>query len=222
MKNWNERTFEEKVSYFTQQISEWKNRTKGYEVKELAEYIANDLEYALTSNGEDDNEKEAFDLDNWDLEDYEEKFLKENCKFQLWTKSNGDEFLISVYKDKNEAIKAAWELYDNRNDEDAEIRVYANDTDYDTVQYRLDIEVDYHSRSKGYTQAIDMIHKCILIDKEDLKTDLDSEKEAYMEEWAEEEGDDIYFYWKIEDGYTIPAPCSYIEGIMNDEPDTNF
>lgn len=219
---WNERTYEEKVEYFAQQINEWKNRTKGYEVKDFAEYIANDLEYALTSDGEDDNEKEAFDLDNWDLEDYEQKFLKENYKFQLWTKSNGDEFLISVYKDKTEAIKAAWELYSGRGDEDAEIRVYVNDTDYDTVQYRLDIEVDYHSRSKGYTQAIDMIHKCILIDKEDLKTDLDSEKEAYMEEWAEEEGDDIYFYWKLEDGYTIPAPCSYIEGTMYDEPDTNY
>ena len=221
MKNWNERTFEEKVSYFIQQIKSWKNRTKGYEAKELAEYIANDLEYAITSDGEDDNEKETFDLDNWDLEDYEQKFLKENYKFQLWTKSNGDEFLISVYKDKNEAIKAAWELYDDKNDEDAEIRVYANDTDYDTVQYRLDIEVDYHSRSKGYTQAIDMIHKCILIDKEDLKTDLDSEKEAYLEEWAEEEGDDIYFYWKIEDGHIVPPICSYVEGTINDY-DTNY
>jgi len=221
MKNWNERTFEEKVSYFIQQIKSWKNRTKGYEAKELAEYIANDLEYAITSDGEDDNEKETFDLDNWDLEDYEQKFLKENYKFQLWTKSNGDEFLISVYKDKNEAIKAAWELYDDKNDEDAEIRVYANDTDYDTVQYRLDIEVDYHSRSKGYTQAIDMIHKCILIDKEDLKADLDSEKEAYLEEWAEEEDDDIYFYWKIEDGHIVPPICSYVEGTINDY-DTNY
>ena len=142
-------------------------------------------------------------------------------KYQLWTKGNGDEFLISVFGDKTEAIKAAWELYDNRNDEDAEIRVYANDTDYDTVQYRLDIEVNYHSKSKGYTSAIDMIHKCILIDKETLKTDLDSEKEAYMEEWAEEEGDDIYFYWSTEEGYTIPAPCSYIEGVMH-EVDSNF
>ena len=221
MKNWNERTFEQKVEYFAEQINAWKNRTKGYEVKELAEYIANDLEYALTSDGEDDNEREAFDLDGWDLEDYEQKFLKENYKYQLWTKSNGDEFLISVYKDKNEAIKAAWELYDDKNDEDAEIRVYANDTDYDTVQYRLDIEVDYHSRSKGYTQAIDMIHKCILIDKEDLKTDLDSEKEAYLEEWAEEEGDDIYFYWKIEDGHIVPPICSYVEGTINDY-DTNY
>lgn len=221
MKNWNERTYEEKVEYFTQQIESWKNRTKGYEVKELAEYITNDLEYAITSDGEDDNEKETFELDNWDLEDYEQKFLKENYKFQLWTKSNGDEFLISVYKDKNEAIKAAWELYDNRGDEDAEIRVYVNDTDYDTVQYRLDIEVDYHSKSEGYTSAIDMIHKCILIDKEDLKTDLDSEKEAYMEEWAEEEGDDIYFYWKIEDGHIVPPICSYVEGTINDY-DTNY
>ena len=218
---WNERTFEQKVEYFAEQINAWKNRTKGYEVKELAEYIANDLEYALTSDGEDDNERETFELDNWDLEDYEQKFLKENYKYQLWTKSNGDEFLISVYKDKNEAIKAAWELYDNRGDEDAEIRVYANDTDCDTVQYRLDIEVDYHSRSKGYTQAIDMIHKCILIDKEDLKTDLDSEKEAYLEEWAEEEGDDIYFYWKIEDGHIVPPLCSYVEGTINDY-DTNY
>lgn len=32
---WNERTFEEKVEYFAQQINEWKNKTKGYEVKEL-------------------------------------------------------------------------------------------------------------------------------------------------------------------------------------------
>ena len=218
---WNERTFEEKVEYFAQQINAWKNRTKGYEVKELAEYIANDLEYALTSDGEDDSERETFDLDNWDLEDYEQKFLKENNKIQLWTKSNGDEFLISVYKDKTEAIKAAWELYDNRNDEDAEIRVYANDTDYDTVQYRLDIEIDYHSKAKGYTQPVDMIHKCILIDKEDLKTDLDSEKEAYMEEWAEEEGDDIYFYWKIEDGHIVPPICSYVEGTINDY-DANY
>ena len=69
MKNWNERTYEEKVEYFTQQINAWKNRTKGYEVKELAEYIANDLEYALTSDGEDDNKRETFDLDSWDLED---------------------------------------------------------------------------------------------------------------------------------------------------------
>ena len=218
---WNERTFEQKVEYFAEQINAWKNRTKGYEVKELAEYIANDLEYALTSDGEDDNERETFELDNWDLEDYEQKFLKENYKFQLWTKSNGDEFLISVYKDKNEAIKVAWELYDDKNDEDAEIRVYANDTDYDTVQYRLDIEVDYHSRSKGYTQAIDMIHKCILIDRDELKTDLDSEKEAYLEEWAEEEGDDIYFYWKIEDGHIVPPLCSYVEGTINDY-DTNY
>lgn len=213
---WNERTFEQKVEYFAEQINAWKNRTKGYEVKELAEYIANDLEYALTSNGEDDNEKEAFDLDNWDLEDYEQKFLKENYKFQLWTRGNGDEFLISVYKDKTEAIKAAWELYDNRGDEDAEIRVYANDTDYDTVQYRLDIEVDYHSRAKGYTSAIDTICKCILISKEDLKTDLDFEKEKYLEDYLEEEGDDIYFYWKVEDGHLIPASCSYIEGKFHD------
>lgn len=218
---WNERTFEEKVEYFAQQINEWKNKTKGYEVKELAEYIAHDLEYALTSDGEDDGERETFDLDSWDLEDYEQKFLKENYKFQLWTRGNGDEFLISVFKDKTEAIKAAWELYDNRGDEEAEIRVYVNDSDYDTVQYRLDIEVDYHSKSKGYTSAIDIIHKCILIDKEDLKTDLDFEKEAYMEEWAEEEGDDIYFYWKIEDGHIVPPICSYIEGKINDY-DANY
>lgn len=220
---WNERTFEQKVEYFAKQISEWKNRTKGYEVKDFAEYIASDLEYALTSDGEDDNERETFELDSWDLEDYEEKFLKDgNYKYQLWTKSNGDEFLISVFKDKNEAIKEAWELYDNRNDENAEIRVYANDTDYDLVQYRLDIEIDYHSKSEGYTQAIDMIHKCILINKEDLKTDLDFAREKYLEDWTEDEGDDIYFYWSIEEGYTIPAPCSYIEGTMNDEPDTNY
>jgi len=141
--------------------------------------------------------------------------MKENYKYQLWTKSNGDEFLISVYKDKNEAIKAAWELYDNRGDEDAEIRVYANDTDYDTVQYRLDIEIDYHSKSKGYTSAIDMIHKCILTSKEDLVIDLDYKREAYMEEWAEEEGDDIYFYWSIEDGAVL-TPCSYVEGEIHD------
>lgn len=157
-------------------------------------------------------------MKNWNERTFEEKVER---KYQLWTKSNGDEFLISVYKDKNEAIKAAWELYDNRGDEDAEIRVYVNDTDYDTIQYRLDIEVDYHSKSKGYTSAIDMIHKCILIDKEDLKTDLDSEKEAYMEEWAEEEGDDIYFYWKIEDGHIVPPICSYVEGKINDY-DVNY
>lgn len=157
-------------------------------------------------------------MKNWNERTFEEKVER---KYQLWTKSNGDEFLISVYKDKNEAIKAAWELYDNRGDEDAEIRVYVNDTDYDTIQYRLDIEVDYHSKSKGYTSAIDMIHKCILIDNEDLKTDLDSEKEAYMEEWAEEEGDDIYFYWKIEDGHIVPPICSYVEGKINDY-DANY
>lgn len=218
---WNERTFEQKVEYFAEQINGWKNRAKGYEVKEFAEYIANDLEYALTSNGEDDNEKEAFDLDNWDLEDYEQKFLKENYKYQLWTKNGGDEFLISVYKDKNEAIKAAWELYDNRGDEDTEIRVYANDTDYDLIQYRLDIEVDYHSRAKGSTSAIDTIHKCILIDKENLKTDLDFEKEKYLEDYSEEDGDDIYFYWKIEDGHIVPPICSYIEGKINDY-DANY
>lgn len=150
-------------------------------------------------------------MKNWNERTYEEKV----DKFQLWTKSNGDEFLISVHKDKDEAIKAAWELYDNRGDEDAEIRVYANDTDYDTVQYRLDIEVDYHSRAKGYTSAIDTIHKCILTSKEELKADLDSEKEAYLEEYSEEEGDDIYFYWSIEDG-AVPTPCSYIEGVMHD------
>ena len=147
---WNDRTFEEKVEYFEEQIKSWKNRTKGYEVKDFAEYIAKDLEYALTSEGEDDDERETFELDGWDLEDYEQKFLKENYKYQLWTKGNGDEFLISVFRDKNEAIKEAWELYDNRCDESAEIRVYANDTDYDLVQYRLDIEANYHSKSKGY------------------------------------------------------------------------
>lgn len=214
---WNERTFEQKVEYFAEQINGWKNRTKGYEVKEFAEYIANDLEYALTSDGEDDNEKETFELDGWDLEDYEQKFLKENYKFQLWTKGNGDEFLIAIYNDKVEAIKAAWELYDNRGDEDAEIRVYVNDTDYDTVQYRFDIEVDYHSKSKGSTSAIDTIHKCILIDKENLKTDLDFEKEKYLEDYSEEEGDDIYFYWSIEkDDSAAPTPCSYIEGEIHD------
>lgn len=213
---WNDKTFEQKVEYFAEQIKAWKNRTKGYEVKELAEYIANDLEYALTSDGEDDNERETFELDSWDLDDYEQKFMKEKYKYQLWTKGNGDEFLIAIYNDKVEAIKAAWELYDNRGDEEAEIRVYANDTDYDLIQYRLDIEVDYHSKSKGSTSAIDTIHKCILIDKEDLKTDLDFEKEKYSEDYLEDEGDDIYFYWSIENDSAVPTSCSYIEGEIRD------
>ncbi len=218
---WNERTFEEKVEFFAERIKNWENKTKGYEVKDFAEYISNDLEYAVTSDGEDDNDKETFELDSWDLEDYEQKFLKENYKYQLWTKELGDEFLVAVYKDKKEAIEVAWELYDVANDEDAEIRVYANDTDYDTIQYRLDIEVNYHSKSKGYTQAIDMINKCILISKEELKDYLDNEREDYLDDWSEEDGDDIYFYWKVEDGRTVPQLCSYVEGTINNY-DTNY
>lgn len=218
---WNERTFEEKVEFFAERIKNWENKTKGYEVKDFAEYIANDLEYAVTSDGEDGNDKETFELDSWDLEDYEQKFLKENYKYQLWTKEIGDEFLIRVFKDKKEAIEVAWELYDVANDEDAEIRVYTNDTDYNTIQYRLDIEVNYHSKSKGYTQAIDMINKCILISKEDLKDYLDNEREDYLDDWSEEDGDDIYFYWKIEDGHTVPPLCSYVEGEMHNY-DTNY